>query len=293
MSLSTPSRPDGVVPALLPFASHWVEVDGHSVHYLDEGPRTGRVLLMLHSNPSWCFLYSGLIARLSADVRCVALDYPGFGLSRAADGYGFTLAEHSAVVRAVVEALDLQDVVLVAHDWGGPIGVGALASTGRLSGLVLADTKLFADRSLVARMFAGALGGRLGKRLIVDKNAYVQRMVPAAFASRKITADEQTMFGSPYPTPESRIPLWVSPRELKTGRPFLEHVASLVPSLAALPALILWATKDRAVRGRDLRRLQADLPQASVERLDGVGHYLWLEEPEAASTAIARWLVSG
>jgi haloalkane dehalogenase len=280
------------VDALLPAASHWLEVDGHQVHYLDEGPRTGPVLLMLHSNPSWSFLYSGVIERLCGQVRCVALDYPGFGLSSAADGYGFTLAEHAATVRSFVEALDLRDVVLVAHDWGGPIGVGALVETGRLAGLVLADTKLFADRSLVARMFAGALGGRLGKRLIVDKNAYVRRMVPAAFAARKMTADEQTMFASPYPTPQSRIPLWVSPRELKTGRPFLEHVASLVPSLAELPALILWAGKDMAVRGRDLRRLQADLPRATVERLDGVGHYLWLEDPDRTSTAIARWLAA-
>lgn len=285
-----PERPDWVVADLLPFADHWLEVDGHTVHYLDEGPRTGPTLLMLHSNPSWSFLYAGVIARLAPTVRCVALDYPGFGLSKAAEDYGFTLAEHSAVVRALVEALDLRDVVLVAHDWGGPIGVGALADTGRLRGLVLADTKLFADRSLVARMFAGALGGRLGKRLIVEKNAYVRRMVPAAFASRKVTADEQTMFGAPYPTPESRIPLWVSPRELKTGRPFLEHVASLVPALRELPALILWAGKDMAVRGRDLRRLQTDLPRAAVVRLDGIGHYLWLEDPEGTSTAIRDWL---
>lgn len=289
------TRPDWVADELLPFPSHWVDLNGHGVHYLDEGPRDGRTLLMLHSNPSWSFLYAGLITRLRAqlpELRCVALDYPGFGLSAAPEDYGFTLAEHSATVRAFVSALDLSDVVLVAHDWGGPIGVGALADTGRLGGLVLADTKLYADRSLVARMFAGALGGRFGRRLIVEKNTYVRRMVPAAFASRKVTEAEQAMFAGPFPTPESRIPVWVSPRELRTGREFLNRVEALVPTVRDVPALILWAGKDMAVRSRDLRRLQSDLPQASVVHLPKTGHYLWLENPEDASTAIAGWLSS-
>ena len=80
---------------LFPFTSRFVEVGGSKVHYIDEG--FGPTLL-LHSNPTWSFLYRHLILRLSDRFRCVALDYPGFGLSTAAPGYGFTPREHSDVL---------------------------------------------------------------------------------------------------------------------------------------------------------------------------------------------------
>jgi haloalkane dehalogenase len=77
-------RPAWFDETLLPYSSHWIEVQGHTIHYLDEG--SGPTLLMLHGNPTWSFLYRRLIAGLSDRFRCVALDYPGFGLSRAAAG---------------------------------------------------------------------------------------------------------------------------------------------------------------------------------------------------------------
>ena len=100
-------RPDWVDDELFPFESRFVELDGAHVHYVDEG--AGPTLLMLHGNPTWSFLYREIIASLRDRFRCVALDYPGFGLSTAPPGYGFTAREHSDVVARFVAELDLTD----------------------------------------------------------------------------------------------------------------------------------------------------------------------------------------
>ena len=113
-------RPDWLDPVLFPFESRFLDVDGATVHHVDEG--TGPPLLLLHGNPTWSFLYREVIAGLRDRFRCVAPDYPGFGLSRPAPGYGFTPAEHAEVVRRLVLELDLRDVTLMVQDWGGPIG---------------------------------------------------------------------------------------------------------------------------------------------------------------------------
>ncbi|MGI9018435.1 MAG: alpha/beta fold hydrolase, partial [Euzebya sp.] len=118
-------RPDWVDDTLLPYDSHFAEVEDCTVHYLDEGE--GPTLLMLHGNPTWSFLYRDMIADLRADFRCVAPDYPGMGLSSARGGYAFGPEEHSRIVAELVQELNLTDITLVMQDWGGPIGMAAAA----------------------------------------------------------------------------------------------------------------------------------------------------------------------
>src|SRR5207302_280108 len=109
------------------------------VHYVDEGQ--GPVVLMLHGNPSWSFLYRKIIRELSTNHRCIAVDYPGFGLSTARAGYGFTPREHSAVVEKWAASLDLKDVTLMVQDWGGPIGLGwAGRNPDRVKALLIGNT---------------------------------------------------------------------------------------------------------------------------------------------------------
>ncbi len=78
---SSAGRPDWVSEELFPFESHFLDLDGHRVHYVDEG--AGPTLLLLHGNPTWSFVYRDVIQRLRDEFRCIALDYPGFGLSDA------------------------------------------------------------------------------------------------------------------------------------------------------------------------------------------------------------------
>jgi haloalkane dehalogenase len=114
--------PRWVDPELLPLAHHFVEVDGHRIHYLDEG--AGPVLLFVHAAPTWSFYYREMVLGLRDRFRCVALDLPGWGLSDAAPGFQHSLPAHSTVVEHFIQRLALTDVTLAVHDSGGPIALG-------------------------------------------------------------------------------------------------------------------------------------------------------------------------
>src|SRR6185503_14818926 len=129
-------KPD---PTLYPFRSRWLDSSVGRVHYIDEGE--GPAILFLHGNPTWSFLYRGVVTRLRRRFRCVAVDYPGFGLSEHPDDYGYTPPEHADVVSELIEALDLRGLTIVGHDWGGPIGMkAALDHADRMRGLVMSNT---------------------------------------------------------------------------------------------------------------------------------------------------------
>ena len=110
------TRPAWVNQELFPFESHFVEVDGARIHYIDEGQ--GPVFLGLHGNPTWSFLYRHIVNGLKHRFRCIALDYPGFGLSTAPPGYRYTIAEHSRVVEGFVTQLGLEGITPMVQDWG-------------------------------------------------------------------------------------------------------------------------------------------------------------------------------
>src|SRR5207244_9469335 len=104
-------RPPWLPQELYPFESHYADIDGARVHYVDEG--SGPPLLLLHGNPTWSFLYRDLIKELRGSFRCIAPDHPGFGLSRAAPGYRYTPAEHANVLERFVERLVLYGVTMM------------------------------------------------------------------------------------------------------------------------------------------------------------------------------------
>ena len=155
-------RPDSVVdftpdPELFPFESRWFESSVGPLHYIDEG--TGRPILLLHGNPDWGFLYRKIVSALKDDFRCIVPDYPGFGLSIHPAGYGYSSEEHAGVVGELVDELDLQDVIVMGHDWGGPIGMDiASQRADRVGGLVMGNTWYWADNSLITRIFSNVMG---------------------------------------------------------------------------------------------------------------------------------------
>ena len=104
-----------------PSADDYVQIAGHRIHYRDEG--SGPSILFVHAGPAWSFIYRDAIALLRAEFRCIALDFPGSGLSQAAPGYPARIESAAAVFEAFVQQLDLKDLTLVVHDLGGPVAL--------------------------------------------------------------------------------------------------------------------------------------------------------------------------
>ncbi len=128
-----------------PFQSHYVEIDGYRIHYLDEGPRDAEPILLMHGEPSWCYLYRKMIPVLvAAGYRGVAPDLVGFGKSdKLASRNDYSYQFHVNVMNGLVRTLNLSGVTLFGQDWGGLIGLRVLtANPERFVRLVVANTGL-------------------------------------------------------------------------------------------------------------------------------------------------------
>lgn len=136
-----------------PFKPHYLDLDGLRFHYLDEGPRDGAVVLLLHGEPSWCYLYRHMIPGLvAAGHRVIAPDLMGFGKSdKPSDRSAHSHTRHVAQMRAFVEKLDLQEITAFVQDWGGLIGLRVIAEIpDRFARVVAANTGLPSARGIRA-----------------------------------------------------------------------------------------------------------------------------------------------
>ncbi|MCI0541706.1 MAG: alpha/beta fold hydrolase [Verrucomicrobia subdivision 3 bacterium] len=275
-------------PALYPFSSHWLRLDdGSLVHYVDEG--LGPVLLLLHGNPTWSFLYRKIIPRLAGRFRCIAPDLPGFGLSVASAGFGFTAAEQAAAMGEFVKALDLRDAIIFMQDWGGPIGFSiALRQPERVKGFVIGNTFAWPMMRWGQRVFSRAMGGWPGRLSALAFNGVVR----AFFASgvrRRLPADEFRHYLLPFRMRSARRPTYVFPGELRKAKALLEYVRDGLPALGDKPALLTWGDSDRAFREQERQRFKKLFKFHQDVTLHNAGHFIQEDAPEHICDAILEW----
>lgn len=283
-------RPENVVdfepdPAFYPFESKWFESSVGPVHYVDEGE--GRPLVMFHGNPDWSFLYRKIITALKDNFRCIAVDYPGFGLSvHPESGYGYTPAEHAVVIGELIAHLDLTDMVIMGQDWGGPISL-QVASTmpERVGGLVIGNTWFWPVDGAKMRSFVGVMSSRPLQSLIIKRNFFVTMMKLSLKV--KLPAAELDHFARVIPTEESRKGVAIFPKEIRASAGWLAELEKRVTdNLASTPLLLTWGMKDFAFNASFLDDWIARFPHATVVRLEKAGHYIQEDAPDEISQAI-------
>jgi haloalkane dehalogenase len=285
---SEPQLPGWVAPDLYPFGSRYLELGAARVHYVDEGQ--GPSLLLLHGNPTWSFLYRDVIQGLRDSFRCIALDYPGFGLSRPAPGYGFTPAEHSQVVERLVLELDLREVTMMVQDWGGPIGFAVAGrNPDRFRAFVIGNTWAWPKSDPGTQFFSRLMGGPVGGYLILRQNFFVEQIIPRNVKRKKLPEAVMAAYRGPFPTVDSRRPVHVFPREILASRPFLSEVERGLAPLQDRRALIVWPTKDVAFRERERRQWESIFPEHRTVILDGAGHYVQEDASAEIVDAIRSW----
>jgi haloalkane dehalogenase len=275
-------------PELYPFTSRWFDSRVGRVHYIDEG--RGAPILFCHGNPTWSFLYRDIIRRLRDRFRCIAVDYPGFGLSDRPDGYGYTPGEHSAVVAALVAHLDLRDLIVMGQDWGGPVGMAtAVASADRVRGLVIGNTWFWPTDRLANKVFSWVMSTRRMQRAILEKNYFVNRLIPAG-TTRKLPPEVLAHYQGVQPSPAARKGVAEFPRQLRTAAPWLAKLAEDVPRvLGQRPLLLFWGMRDPAFPPRRfLPRWRATFRDHSLIELPTANHFIQEDEPEAIAEGIRR-----
>lgn len=284
------NRPFEVDPAEYPFKDRWLPYrDGH-IHYIDEGQ--GPTVLLLHGNPTWSYLYRNVIKELRGHYRVVAPDYPGFGMSKAPSGYGYTPQEQAEAVADVIKRLALTDFVLVVQDWGGPIGMSyAVDNRANLRGLVVMNTWAWPARLRAMKLFSMAMGGwPFGYWLQTRRNFFAKKIVPhGIYHSENVTDTLRKAYADPFPTAKSRIPTWVFPRQIRKAKPWLAAIESKLPALADLPAQILWGTQDSAgFSPEEMAKWQHYLKKHETESLSDASHYVQEDRPDRLAAAIRR-----
>jgi haloalkane dehalogenase len=276
-----------------PFEPRYLDAGGVRIHYVDEGPRDAPALLFVHGNPTWSYMWRRQVADLSDQGhRCVAFDQMGFGRSEKPPQLArYSLQAHIDNARAVVGALDLTDVTLVAHDWGGPVGLGAMLDHAEhLSAAVLINTWAWELPSFVPPFIREFRTEGLGEILVLAGNMFVES-IPGGMASRDTDPVMMDAYRAPFPDYWSRVGMLAFQREI----PFTERdrSAALMGSIHErleqldIPVTLVWGMRDPVFQPVFMEQWRELFPDARVVELEDAAHFVPEDRPDAITAALS------
>lgn len=277
---------------LYPFRSHTLDVGGAKMHYIDEGE--GEVVLMLHGNPTWSFMYRQFVQLLRGQFRCIVPDHIGCGLSEKPQGYLYTLAQHMENIERLLAHLKVERFHLIVHDWGGPIGLGVAGRREKRVGCIqIMNTAAFPD-GRIPRRIALCRTPVLGKVLIRGFNAFTGSSIHMA-PKRKLPEGVREGYLYPYQNWKDRVANWAFVQDIPMqpehpSYPTLVEVEQNLRNLRDKPMQILWGMRDFCFDPHFLHRWTARFPNARVVPFDDAGHFVHEDEAEAVTRLAARFL---
>jgi haloalkane dehalogenase len=266
--------------SLYPFQSREALLAGHRCHYVDEG--AGEVLLLVHGNPTWSFYWREIIRAMRDRCRVVAVDHIGCGLSDKPSPreYSYRLERRVADLNELVEKLDLRQITLVAHDWGGAIGMGAAeAAADRFARFVLMNTAAFRAPSCPWSIRACRLPA-FGPLVVQGLNLFARGALRSTVCKReRMTPAVRAGYLAPYDSWRNRAAIlrFVLDIPLHPGHPSYETLAKIEAGLSQFqtrPVCLIWGMQDWCFTPQFLDRFLDFWPQAEVHRLADAGHYV-------------------
>ncbi|MCZ6688072.1 MAG: alpha/beta fold hydrolase [Planctomycetota bacterium] len=287
------------LPELYPFASHFLELDGIRLHYLDEGE--GEPVVMLHGNPTWSFYFRRLVSGLRNTHRLIVPDHIGCGLSDKPgdDRYDYTLARRVRDLEALLDHLDLGGrVSLILHDWGGMIGMAhAVRHPERIRRIVVLNTAAFhlpESKPLPFSLRLLRVPG-IGAVLVRGLNLFCRSAASACCARGKMPADVRDAYLAPYDSWAHRIAIlrFVQDIPLRPGDRGYDLVTEVSEGLGGFvktPMMICWGMKDFVFDEDFLAEWVRRCPHAEVHRFDDAGHYILEDVPEEVLERVREFL---
>lgn len=277
-----------------PFQSHFLDLNGLQYHYIDEG--AGETLLFVHGNPTWSFAWRNFIKDLSSDYRVIAVDHIGCGLSDKPQQYNYRLAQHIENLSNLVQALDLRQTTLLAHDWGGAIGVGAAAALrDHFRRFVLFNTAAFRSQQIPWRIAICRIPG-FGPLAVRGLNGFARAALTMAVERHeRMTPEVCAGYLAPYGNWADRVAVlrFVQDIPLRLAHPSYTALCRVEEGLAGLrnaPVLLVWGERDWCFTPAFLDEFQRRLPHAETLRLPDAGHYVFEDAHERIIPRLREFL---
>lgn len=267
--------------ALYPFTSNHLRLPIGTMHYVDEGQ--GEPIVFVHGTPTWSFLYRDHIKALSKHYRCIAPDHIGFGLSDKPSDWDYTPASHAANLEALIDHLNLDNITLVVHDFGGPIGLSyALRHPDKIKRIVIFNTWLWETKQEKAvQQVDKILNSALGRFLYLNLNFSPRVLLKQGFAKKKLTKAVHKHYLNVFPKRNDRFGLLRIGLALVGASDWYHRQWKQLHRLSDKPILMLWGMKDAFLKPPFLEKWLEVFPQTQTIRYD-CGHFV--QEEETAST---------
>ena len=175
----------------------------------------------------------------------------------------------------------------MVQDWGGPIGLGFAGRRPELiHSIILGNTFAWpAQRGKGMAMFSKVVGSSPARLLITRYNTLAKWLIPAGI-NRKLTEQEFAAYMGPFPTPASRLPMWIFAHQILASGDYLAEVEAGLTRLKDKPVLIVWGEADGAFGEPDRLRLTQHFPNHRVCLLPGAKHYIQENAPDEICAAI-------
>ena len=288
-----------------PYPPHFSEAAGFRQHYIDEGCRDAELLICLHGEPTWGYLYRHFIPGLARSYRVIVPDHMGFGKSETPQNRVYTLQTHVENLVALVDDLGLTDITFVCQDWGGPIaGAFTIRHPDRVKRVVLMNT-LFGYSGInvnpepsewfqwIAKHYeAGTLDG-----ILSELGSTILSVMKIVGFENSGAVDQAWIdaYSAPFPDRASCIGAIEFPLDVHLGR-FREYILAGLETgnldqLKAKPAMLAYGMKDRAIRPENaIADFQALYPGAPITRFEDASHFCQEDIPHILVPLIDQFI---
>lgn len=273
-----------------PFASNYFDVNGYKLHYIDEGQ--GEAILFVHGTPSWSFDYRNVIKELRPEYRCIAIDHIGFGLSDKPEQYDYSTVNHSKTLEKFILNRQLQNITLVVHDFGGPIGLNfAIRHADKIKKLVILNSWLWSSKNDPDFIrFSKMLKNPLLPFLYRYLNFSPRFILPQSFGEYKISKKTLTQYTKPFADKTQRNGALAFAQSLLNDQDWFERLWNQRQTIAQKPTLFIWGMKDSVIKPKNLEKFTVGFINSTVIKLEACGHFPQEEQPEIVAKAIRDFL---
>jgi len=284
------------ISAEFPFESHYVEVLGSKMHYIDEGE--GDPILFLHGNPTSSYLWRNIVPYVSDDGRIIAVDLIGMGKSDKPD-IDYRFVDHAKYLEGFIEELELKNVTLVIHDWGSGLGFNyAMQHEDNIKGIAFMEAIIMPMTwegfpAEFRETFENFRTPGIGEEMIMTQNIFVEQMLPGGIL-RELSEEEMNQYLEPYPTVESRKPVWMWPNEIPIdGQP--SDVHKIVTDYnqwlqeTEIPKILFYVKPGTLVPSPMVEWSEANLKNLETVYVGEGIHFIQEDHPDEIGQGLDEW----